>query len=58
MRVSRSKHDKVNMPKAEDEGKELTKEYVESPLHRFKVINNICFFVASLKFSQSACICL
>ena len=38
MRVSRSKHDNVNMPKAEDEGKELTKEYVNSPLHRFKVI--------------------
>ena len=37
MRVSRSKHDNVNMPKAEDEGKELTKEYVNSPLHRFKV---------------------
>jgi len=36
MRVSRSKHDNVNMPKAEDEGKELTKEYVNSPLHRFK----------------------
>lgn len=36
MRVSRSKHDNVNMPKAEDEGKELTKEYSNSPLHRFK----------------------
>ncbi|XP_057299760.1 polypyrimidine tract-binding protein 1-like [Hydractinia symbiolongicarpus] len=36
MRVSRSKHDNVNMPKAEDEGKELTKDYSNSPLHRFK----------------------
>lgn len=36
MRVSRSKHDNVNMPKAEDEGKELTKDYANSPLHRFK----------------------
>ena len=37
MRVSRSKHDTVNMPKSEDEGKELTKDYTNSPLHRFKV---------------------
>lgn len=37
MRVSRSKHDNVNMPKSEDEGKELTKDYANSPLHRFKV---------------------
>jgi len=36
MRVSRSKHDTVNMPKSEDEGKELTKDYANSPLHRFK----------------------
>jgi len=36
MRVSRSKHDNVNMPKSEDEGRELTKEYSNSPLHRFK----------------------
>lgn len=36
MRVSRSKHDNVNMPKSEDEGKELTKDYANSPLHRFK----------------------
>jgi len=36
MRVSKSKHDNVNMPKAEDEGKELTKDYNNSPLHRFK----------------------
>jgi hnRNP-L/PTB/hephaestus splicing factor len=36
MRVSRSKHDNVNMPKSEDEGKELTKDYQNSPLHRFK----------------------
>jgi len=36
MRVSRSKHDTVNMPKSEDEGKELTKDYTNSPLHRFK----------------------
>lgn len=36
MRVSRSKHDSVNMPKSEDEGKELTKDYGGSPLHRFK----------------------
>lgn len=36
MRVSRSKHDNVNMPKSEDEGKELTKDYSNSPLHRFK----------------------
>merc|ERR1719187_2496997 len=35
-RVSRSKHDIVNMPKSEDEGKELTKDYTNSPLHRFK----------------------
>ena len=37
MRVSRSKHDNVNMPKSEDEGRELTKDYSNSPLHRFKV---------------------
>jgi len=36
MRVSKSKHDNVNMPKSEDEGKELTKDYNGSPLHRFK----------------------
>jgi len=36
MRVSRSKHDNVNMPKSEDEGRELTKDYANSPLHRFK----------------------
>jgi len=36
MRVSRSKHENVNMPKSEDEGKELTKDYSNSPLHRFK----------------------
>lgn len=36
MRVSRSKHDNVNMPKSEDEGRELTKDYSNSPLHRFK----------------------
>jgi len=36
MRVSRSKHDNVNMPKSEDEGRELTKDYGNSPLHRFK----------------------
>ncbi|XP_065657764.1 polypyrimidine tract-binding protein 1 [Hydra vulgaris] len=36
MRVSRSKHDYVHMPKSDDEGKELTKDYSNSPLHRFK----------------------
>ena len=51
MRVSRSKHDNVNMPKAEDEGKELTKEYVNSPLHRFKV-KFLFFLFVNQKFSS------
>ena len=53
MRVSRSKHDNVNMPKAEDEGKELTKDYANSPLHRFKVSQRIlklcCCIIKTMK---------
>eukprot|EP00794_Sanderia_malayensis_P008074 gene8074-8938_t len=36
IRVSRSKHTTVNMPRNEDEDRELTKDYSESALHRFK----------------------
>ena len=39
------------MPKAEDEGKELTKEYVNSPLHRFKV-KFLFFLFVNQKFSS------
>jgi len=36
IRVSKSKHTTVNMPRDEDEDRELTKDFSESPLHRFK----------------------
>lgn len=52
MRVSRSKHDNVNMPKAEDEGRELTKDYGNSPLHRFKVSRSDMYFIRNICLSQ------
>lgn len=36
IRVSRSKHTTVNMPRNEDEERELTKDFSDSSLHRFK----------------------
>lgn len=36
MRVSRSKHTTINMPNADNEGNGFTKDYSNSPLHRFK----------------------
>ncbi|XP_065070144.1 polypyrimidine tract-binding protein 1-like isoform X1 [Rhopilema esculentum] len=36
IRVSKSKHTTVNMPRDEDVDRELTKDFSDSPLHRFK----------------------
>lgn len=36
IRVSRSRHTTINMPKADNEGNGFTKDYSNSPLHRFK----------------------